>query len=104
MAGIFDKLVLLVVQLWTILFGSVATTVARPATSHGGDRQISPALFAELEELARLVDIAYCVGNTGVHKPFRCLNHCADFKQFELIRVGTIVLLKYLLDSTVNYI
>ncbi|KAL1993027.1 hypothetical protein VTN49DRAFT_3784 [Thermomyces lanuginosus] len=86
MAGIFDKLVLLVVQLWTILFGSVATTVARPATSHGGDRQISPALFAELEELARLVDIAYCVGNTGVHKPFRCLNHCADFKQFELIR------------------
>lgn len=89
MAGIFDKLILLVVQLWTVLFGGVSRKTAHPATRHGGHRQISPALFAELEELARLVDIAYCVGNTGVHKPFRCLNHCADFKQFELIRVGT---------------
>lgn len=35
---------------------------------HGGDRAISPHLFSELEELARIVDISYCVGTSGVQK------------------------------------
>ncbi|KAG6174875.1 hypothetical protein E4U51_000109 [Claviceps purpurea] len=40
---------------------------------------ISTSLFAELERLARLVDISYCVGNTGVRKPFECLSRCNEF-------------------------
>ncbi|EME80115.1 uncharacterized protein MYCFIDRAFT_141490 [Pseudocercospora fijiensis CIRAD86] len=47
---------------------------------------ISAALFTELEELARIVDISYCVGSTsfGISKPFNCLSRCTDFPQFEL--------------------
>lgn len=52
------------------------------------DRTVSEALFAELEESARLADIAYCVGTTGIHNPFGCLSHCEDFKGFELITVN----------------
>jgi hypothetical protein len=53
---------------------------------------ISRELFFELEELARIVDIAYCVGTAGlgISKPFQCLSHCGDedFKNFELVTVG----------------
>ncbi|TKA80384.1 hypothetical protein B0A55_01888 [Friedmanniomyces simplex] len=54
-----------------------------PSTSH----PVSPALFAELEELARIVDITYCVGLTspGILKPFRCLSRCPDFPRFALV-------------------
>lgn len=56
-----------------------------------GDNQglnISLPLFLDLEELARLVDISYCVGVTGIHKPFKCLSRCSDFPGFELVEVG----------------
>jgi len=59
-----------------------------PVLQHGSTgRHVSVALFAELEELARIVDISYCVGLTsfGIIKPFRCLSRCADFPQFELV-------------------
>ncbi|PQE08108.1 hypothetical protein CJF31_00008194 [Rutstroemia sp. NJR-2017a BVV2] len=48
---------------------------------------ISPALFADLEEFARIVDIAYCVGvaGTGIQKPFVCASRCSDFPGFELV-------------------
>ena len=48
---------------------------------------ISPALFSELEEFARIVDISYCVGITswGIVKPFSCLSRCSDFPDFELV-------------------
>jgi pimeloyl-ACP methyl ester carboxylesterase len=48
---------------------------------------IPPALFAELEELSRIVDIAYCVGDLGlgIKKPFTCPSRCKDFQQFELV-------------------
>lgn len=52
------------------------------------DRTVSEVLFAELEESARLADIAYCVGTTGIHNPFGCLSHCEEFKGFELITVS----------------
>lgn len=45
-------------------------------------------LFTSLEELSRLVDIAYCVGNTGVQEPFQCLSHCAEFPDLELLTVS----------------
>lgn len=51
-------------------------------------KNVSLKLFMELEELARLVDISYCVGNTGVWKPFRCASRCDDFPGFELVDVG----------------
>ncbi|KAG0651180.1 Acetylxylan esterase [Hyphodiscus hymeniophilus] len=46
---------------------------------------ISIELFAELEELARIVDISYCVGTTGISKPFSCASRCDEFPAFELV-------------------
>ena len=46
---------------------------------------ISISLFAELEELARIVDISYCVGTTGIAKPFSCASRCDEFPAFELV-------------------
>ncbi|KAI9850446.1 MAG: hypothetical protein M1838_005658 [Thelocarpon superellum] len=48
-------------------------------------RNISLDLFADLEELARIVDISYCVGTTGIQKPFQCRSRCQDFIGFELV-------------------
>jgi hypothetical protein len=53
------------------------------------DRRVSAELFWSLEELARLADIAYCVGSTGIRKPFSCSNHCDEFEEFELVTVGS---------------
>jgi triacylglycerol lipase len=50
-------------------------------------RQISQELFDSIEELAHIVDIAYCIGTTGIRKPFQCLSHCGELKGFELINV-----------------
>jgi pimeloyl-ACP methyl ester carboxylesterase len=51
------------------------------------NRTVSATLFSELEELARIVDISYCVGLTslGIAKPFTCLSRCKDFPAFELV-------------------
>ena len=60
-----------------------------PLLRHAGtDRSVSEALYSDLEELARIVDISYCVGlaGTGIAKPFKCLSRCSDFPDFELIR------------------
>jgi len=46
---------------------------------------ISVQLFAELEELSRIVDISYCVGTTGISKPFQCASRCDEFPDFELV-------------------
>ncbi|KAI9809906.1 MAG: hypothetical protein M1825_000339 [Sarcosagium campestre] len=46
---------------------------------------VPPAVFAELEEHARIVDISYCVGMTGVHSPFTCASRCDEFSNFELV-------------------
>ncbi|KAK3995359.1 Alpha/Beta hydrolase protein [Cladorrhinum sp. PSN332] len=43
-------------------------------------------LFASLERLSRLVDITYCVGTTGVSKPFSCASRCKDFPTLQLVR------------------
>lgn len=54
------------------------------------NQAISQELFDELEELSRIVDIAYCVGtlNSGIESPFQCLSFCKDFPKFELVRVS----------------
>ena len=73
---------------------SIARSVARrqqdqtPLLHHAQTgRDVSVELFAELEELARVVDITYCVGLTsfGIIKPFQCLSRCSDFPDFELV-------------------
>ncbi|KAG4266023.1 triacylglycerol lipase [Fusarium proliferatum] len=46
---------------------------------------ISVPLFATLERLSRLVDIAYCIGTTGVRKPFDCVSRCSEFPSLDLI-------------------
>lgn len=53
------------------------------------DSTVSAALFAELEELARIVDISYCVGTAGlgIQKPFQCVSRCSEFENFELVTV-----------------
>lgn len=49
---------------------------------------ITQSQFDDFEELARIVDIAYCVGtmNTGIDTPFDCLSYCKDFPSFELVQ------------------
>ena len=65
---------------------------AAPKTDAYRDNIITRELFFELEELARIVDVAYCVGSAGlgIQKPFQCASHCGDedFKNFELVTVG----------------
>ncbi|RDA92296.1 hypothetical protein CP533_3274 [Ophiocordyceps camponoti-saundersi (nom. inval.)] len=53
--------------------------LSTPSTS-----TIPTNLFTDLERLSRIADIAYCVGNSGVRKPFRCLSHCSDFPSLSL--------------------
>lgn len=47
---------------------------------------ISSSLFSELERLARLVDISYCIGNTGISKPFDCISRCDEFPSVRLVK------------------
>ncbi|KAL5391502.1 hypothetical protein DPSP01_001366 [Paraphaeosphaeria sporulosa] len=64
--------------------GPAQTPLSTPAND-----TVSRELFFELEELARIVDISYCVGTAGlgITKPFSCASHCGDedFKDFELV-------------------
>lgn len=60
---------------------------------------VSPTVFTSLEELARVVDVSYCVGNTGIRKPFECLSHCAELRGFELIAVSPWILHRCLSPS-----
>lgn len=68
------------VSLW-LARASALPTLATIDTS----RNISTTLFNSLEELARLVDISYCVGSTGILKPFQCISRCQEFPGFELV-------------------
>jgi len=61
-------------------------TSQRPLNLETPDNaNISIHLFAELEELSRVVDISYCVGTTGISKPFSCASRCDEFPDFELV-------------------
>src|SRR5512142_1885400 len=56
------------------------------STMHDGPtRQVSVHFFAALERLARLVDISYCVGTTGVSSPFSCVSRCKEFPSLDLV-------------------
>lgn len=68
--------------LLSIALFAATTTPSSPAESIA--HPISPDLFSSLERLARLVDIAYCVGTSGVSSPFACASRCKDFPDVEL--------------------
>ncbi|KAF1358033.1 lipase precursor [Lizonia empirigonia] len=83
-----------------LIAAAAAAAAAAVAASHGAAPQhplalarnatlISQTLFWELEQLARVVDISYCVGTAGlgIQQPFRCPSRCADadFARFELV-------------------
>ncbi|KAL2072750.1 hypothetical protein VTL71DRAFT_12093 [Oculimacula yallundae] len=67
----------------TILAPSLSTSETNPGTNTNPN--ISIQLFASLEELSRIVDISYCVGTTGISKPFLCASRCDEFPDFELV-------------------
>lgn len=73
--------------------------VPQPTKQSGGG--VSLPFFASLERMARLVDIAYCVGNTGVSKPFSCVSRCKDFPSLRLERTWNTGLL---LSDSCGYI
>lgn len=66
---------------------TTSTIPQEPPQHATANQTISPKLFAELEELSRIVDISYCVGLTGIgiKKPFKCVSRCGDFENFELV-------------------
>ncbi|KAK3642291.1 hypothetical protein LTR56_010868 [Elasticomyces elasticus] len=71
-----------------LLLGIASAVEQAPLLQHGDTgRNVSQVLYAELEELARIVDISYCVGLTipGIYHPFTCLSRCSDFPRFELV-------------------
>lgn len=61
-----------------------------PTTHHDTNQSkppgVSTAFFSSLERAARLVDIAYCVGTTGISPPFSCASRCKEFPSLHLIR------------------
>lgn len=84
------------VSLSLLLLLIPSTVLARPRQVSLGASLVSEAtckitadLFDDLEELSRIVDIAYCVGTAGlgIQKPFLCASRCQDFKHFELVKV-----------------
>lgn len=90
LASFFTIALLAFVTATAALF-SKAETIFQHSLSHDLEsddvpfaRSISADLFSSLERLARLVDIAYCVGTSGVSPPFSCASRCKDFPNFEL--------------------
>ncbi|PVI00258.1 alpha/beta-hydrolase [Periconia macrospinosa] len=75
-------------KLFTLVLALAASTLCH-SPNNATTNAISRELFFELEEQARIVDIAYCVGTAGlgIQKPFECASHCGDedFKHFELV-------------------
>lgn len=70
------------------LLASIVSAVYTSNSRHGiTTNTISVPFFASLERLARLVDIAYCIGTTGlgVGKPFECISRCSEFPTMSLI-------------------
>lgn len=82
-----SSLHLLLLALTVLAAAAVPVDHQVPLQHARTNRTISVDLFTELEKLARIVDITYCVGLTGlgISEPFSCLSRCKDFPKFELI-------------------
>ncbi|KAK3942736.1 triacylglycerol lipase [Diplogelasinospora grovesii] len=91
---------ILLLSLWgSYLHNALANPVAtipeqkqHPLSSHDADTSspagagVSVPFFASLERMARLVDIAYCVGTTGISPPFSCVSRCKEFPSLHLVQ------------------
>ncbi|EGX90539.1 extracellular triacylglycerol lipase, putative [Cordyceps militaris CM01] len=66
--------------MWLILLACLLHAAGATPQAPG----VSADLFASLERLARLVDISYCIGSTGISEPFNCLSRCAEFPNVTL--------------------
>jgi hypothetical protein len=92
MASVFGLLLHCLVTLAAVSATNGHASQQPLAHRPGNATLISQKLFWELEELARIVDIAYCVGTAGlgIQKPFRCASRCSDrdFESFELVTVS----------------
>ena len=80
--------------LWSVCTESLPThqipiTDSRTSKAFNFNSSVSNELFQELEEHARIVDISYCVGTTGIQKPFLCASRCQEFDGFELVTVSS---------------
>lgn len=80
-----------------LLLPAAAVVAAAPGGGGGGKSEnesdrtvVSQKLFGELEEAARLADVAYCVGVSGIWRPFGCLSWCGEFEGVELVDVWII--------------
>ncbi|KAL3470665.1 Alpha/Beta hydrolase protein [Aspergillus californicus] len=75
--------------LFFILLSTLAHVVPLGAIGVSEDRRaerrISSDLYDSLNELAHILDVSYCIGNTGIQRPFQCLSHCRELKDFELV-------------------
>lgn len=77
-----------------LLAALVALTLAcRRVAGHGEanavwKKSVSMALFSDLEEFSRLVDVSYCTSifTGGISKPFNCWGRCDDFRHCELVK------------------
>lgn len=78
-----SMLLLLVLQATLILASQSQPPTQQPLEAH--HKSISNHFFAALERLSRLVDIAYCVGTTGLTRPFDCASRCKDFPTLQLV-------------------
>lgn len=92
MATVFGLILYCLVILTAVSY-SYGDAIQHPLVRHHGNGTlISQKLFWELEELARIVDISYCVGTAGlgIKKPFQCASRCSDrdFESFELVTVS----------------
>ena len=84
--GLLPRTLLSLLPLLLVVLASSSPLQVPPARDND---TVTRDLFFELEQLARIVDISYCVGTAGfgIQKPFSCPSHCADqdFKHFELL-------------------
>ncbi|KAF3916818.1 Lipase [Dactylellina cionopaga] len=71
-----------------ILPDQIPLTASKYTSSPIKPLAISPELFAEFEELSRIVDITYCIGtpSPGISQPFICPSHCSSFPSFQLVQ------------------
>ncbi|ROT40042.1 alpha/beta-hydrolase [Sodiomyces alkalinus F11] len=76
------RLLLAIWLLGIVSFSSAA--LQEPLVTSASPQPVSVAVFSSLERLSRLVDITYCVGNTGMWKPFKCASRCNEFPTLTL--------------------
>ncbi|KAK9425063.1 putative Alpha/Beta hydrolase protein [Seiridium unicorne] len=83
----FSVILLVLLQTASILATPSSRLTQQPLGAQNDEtpKGISNAFFASLERLSRLVDVAYCVGTTGLTRPFECASRCKDFPTLNLI-------------------